>query len=75
MTSRDELVAFSRKARHDLQNPVAAVTLALELAQDEIASGGDDVEELVSRALRSAERLSEALDALPGRAADWPIED
>jgi signal transduction histidine kinase len=75
VTSRDELVAFSRKARHDLQNPVAAVTLALELAQDEIASGGDDVEELVSRALRSAERLSEALDTLPSRAADWPLED
>ena len=74
MTSRDDLVAFSRKARHDLQNPVAAVTLALELAQDEIACGGDDVEELVSRALRSAERLSAALDTLPGRAADWPLE-
>jgi signal transduction histidine kinase len=75
VTSHDELVAFARKARHDLQNPVAAVTLALELAQDEIASGGDEVEDLVSRALRSAERLSEALDALPARAADWPPAD
>ena len=75
MTSRDDLVAFSRKARHDLQNPLAAVTLALELAQDEMASGGEDVEDLVGRALRSAERLSEALDALPARAADWPLED
>ncbi len=75
MTSRDDLVSFSRRARHDLQNPVAAVTLALELAQEEIAEGGEDVADLVSRALRSAERLSEALDALPGRAADWPIED
>ena len=75
MTSRDDLVAFSRKARHDLQNPVAAVTLALELAQDELATGGEDVEDLIGRALRSAERLSEALDALPGRAADWPLED
>jgi signal transduction histidine kinase len=75
VTSRDDLVAFSRKARHDLQNPLAAVTLALELAQDEMASGGEDVEDLVGRALRSAERLSEALDALPARAADWPLED
>jgi signal transduction histidine kinase len=75
VTSRDDLVAFSRRARHDLQNPVAAVTLALELAQDEIATGGEDVEDLIGRALRSAERLSEALDTLPERAADWPIED
>jgi signal transduction histidine kinase len=75
VTSRDDLVAFARKARHDLQNPVAAVTLALELAQDEMASGADDVDELVGRALRSAERLSEALDELPGRAAEWPLED
>ncbi|WP_457207185.1 histidine kinase dimerization/phospho-acceptor domain-containing protein [Nocardioides sp. P5_C9_2] len=75
MTSRDDLVAFSRRARHDLQNPLAAVTLALELAQDEIATGGDDVEDLVGRALRSAERLSEALDTLPARAAEWPVED
>jgi signal transduction histidine kinase len=75
VTSRDDLVAFSRRARHDLQNPVAAVTLALELAQDEIATGGEDVEDLIGRALRSAERLSEALDTLPERAAEWPIED
>jgi signal transduction histidine kinase len=75
VTSRDDLVAFSRKARHDLQNPVAAVTLALELAQEEIADGGDDVEDLIGRALRSAERLSAAVDELPGRAADWPLED
>ena len=64
MTSRDELVAFSRKARHDLQNPVAAVTLALELAQDEIADAAATTSRTWSAgALRSAERLSEALDA------------
>jgi hypothetical protein len=74
VTSRDDLVAFSRRTRHDLQNPVAAVTLALELAQEEIADGGDDVADLIGRALRSAERLSEALDTLPARAAEWPVE-
>ena len=71
------LVAFSRKARHDLQNPRGRRRPSpCELAQDEIAQRRRGRRRTWSaRALRSAERLSEALDTLPGRAADWPLED
>ena len=39
MSARDELISFARHSAHDLNNTVAALSMAVELAIDVAARG------------------------------------
>ncbi|MGN6250970.1 MAG: sensor histidine kinase [Marmoricola sp.] len=63
--SNEQLAAFAGQVSHDLRNPLTAVTLALQLIGEEIeGTPGDDVEELVGRALSGAGRMQSLIDDL-----------
>lgn len=76
MSTRNELVSFARHTAHDLNNTVAALSMAVELAIDELPEGSDDdLSSLLERVQRCAAKIATTVDALPGRAEDWPLED
>ena len=75
MSARDDLVSFSVKAAHDLNNTVAALTMALEMALDEVPEGEEDLASLLERVQRSAAKLAASIDDLPASAEAWPLSD
>ena len=75
MSTRNELVSFARHTAHDLNNTVAALSMAVELAIDELPDDRDDLSSLLERVQRAAAKIATTVDALPGRAEDWPLED
>jgi signal transduction histidine kinase len=75
MSARDDLVAFARHAAHDLNNTVAALSMAVELAIDELPDDSDDLSSLLERVQRCAGKIAATVDALPGSAETWPLED
>lgn len=76
MNARGELVAFAEQATHSLNNTVAALSMAVELAIDVLPEGGDDdLASLLERVQRNAAKLAAAVDGLPAAAEDWPLAD
>ena len=75
-SARDDLVSFAGQAAHDLNNTVAALTMAVELAIDVLPDDADaDLASLLERVQRNAAKLPVTVDSLPARAQDWPIQD
>ncbi|PUA80648.1 hypothetical protein [Nocardioides currus] len=75
MSTRDELVSFARRSAHDLNNTVAALSMAVEIALDMAPEGDEDMTGLLERIHRNAVKLGETVDGLPDRAREWPLED
>ena len=76
MSSREELVSFAEHAAHTLNNTVAALSMAVELAIDILPEGGDDdLASLLERVQRNAAKLAAAVDGLPAAAEAWPLAD
>lgn len=75
MSARDELVSFARHTAHDLNNTVAALSMAVELALDELPDDSDDLSSLLERVQRCAAKIATTVDALPASAETWPLED
>lgn len=75
MSARDELVSFAEHAAHDLNNTLAALSMAVELATDELPDGSDDLSSLLERVQRSTVKLAAKIDALPASAEAWPLSD
>lgn len=73
MSSRDELVSFARQSAHDLNNTLAALSMAVELAVDVLPEGDGDLVSLMERVQRCATKLSAEVDALPASAEAWPL--
>lgn len=75
MSVRDELISFAEQAAHDLNNTVAAISMALELALDELPEADDELASLLDHARGCADRLAKSVAALPTAAADWSLDD
>ncbi|WP_310529831.1 histidine kinase dimerization/phospho-acceptor domain-containing protein [Nocardioides sp.] len=76
MSLRDELVLFAEHAAHDLNNSLAALSMAVELALDVLPDSSDaDLSDLLERVQRSTIKLAETVDALPASAEAWPLPD
>jgi signal transduction histidine kinase len=75
MSARDGLVSFARHTAHDLNNTVAALSMAVELAIDELPDDSDDLSSLLERVQRCAAKIATTVDALPATAETWPLED
>lgn len=75
MSTRDELVSFAEQAAHDLNNTVAALSMAVELALDVVPEDNDDLSSLLERVQRSTIKLGAAVDGLPATAEAWPLDD
>ena len=75
MSTRDELVTFAEKSAHELNNTVAAISMALELALDMLPEGDEDLTSLLERVQRSAAKLATEIEALPASAQSWPLDD
>jgi signal transduction histidine kinase len=75
MSTRDELVSFARHTAHELNNTVAALSMAAELAIDALPEDSDDLSSLLERVQRCAAKIATTLDALPDAAEGWPLED
>jgi signal transduction histidine kinase len=72
VSSPDELAAFARQVSHDLKNPLAAVSMSVEMAREEATSleGQSPVlTSLLDRAGRATDRLRGMIDALNAYAA------
>ena len=75
MSTRDQLVSFAEQAAHDLNNTVAALSMAVELAFDELPEGNEELSSLLDRLQRSTVKLAAKVDALPASAEAWPLDD
>lgn len=53
----ERLGAFAGQISHDLKNPLAAISMSLEMVRDEVADGDPTVDALLARASRGAERM------------------
>jgi signal transduction histidine kinase len=72
VSSPDELAAFARQVSHDLKNPLAAVSMSVEMAREEAGSLESQSPVLISlldRAGRATDRLRNMIDALNAYAA------
>ena len=72
VSSPDELAAFARQVSHDLKNPLAAVSMSVEMAREEAGSFESQSPVLISlldRAGRATDRLRNMIDALNAYAA------
>lgn len=75
--ANERLAVFAGQVSHDLKNPLAAISMSLELAQDELADAGPEgrgtVTDLVDRAYNGTQRLkgmiNDLLDYARGGAA------
>ena len=67
-TANERLAVFAGQVSHDLKNPLAAISMSLELAQDELAeidtSGLGAVGDLVDRAYNGAMRMNGMIEDL-----------
>lgn len=75
MSAREEIVSFAVQTAHDLNNTVAALTMAVELAVDVLPEDDEDLASLLERVQRSAAKLASTIHALPAAAEAWPLED
>jgi signal transduction histidine kinase len=67
-TANERLAVFAGQVSHDLKNPLAAISMSLELAQDELAEadseGLETVVDLVDRAYNGAQRMNKMIEDL-----------
>ena len=75
MSTRDELISFARHTAHELNNTVAAMSMAVELAIDILPDDNDDLESLLERVQKCAVKIATTLEDLPSAAEGWPLED
>lgn len=75
LSSRDELISFARQSAHDLNNTVAALSMAVELAIDVLPDDDEDLSSLMARVHKCAIKLAAEVDALPASAEAWPLLD
>ncbi len=62
--AQDGLAVFAGTVSHDLKNPLAAVAMSLEIAQDNIDPGDALLSSMVARAERGAQRMKDMIDDL-----------
>ncbi|CAA9387337.1 ATP-binding protein [uncultured Nocardioides sp.] len=62
--AQDGLADFAGTVSHDLKNPLAAVAMSLEIAQDNIDPADALLLSMVSRAERGAQRMKDMIDDL-----------
>ncbi len=62
--AQDGLADFAGTVSHDLKNPLAAVAMSLEIAQDNIDPGDTLLLSMVARAERGAQRMKDMIDDL-----------
>lgn len=74
MSSNSDLITFAEQAAHDLNNPLAAISMAVEMAMDEAPAGSQEVITLLERVQGSVARLASMIDDLPNAAATWTAE-
>lgn len=74
MSTSDELVSFAEQAAHDLNNTVAALSMAVELALEVLEEGNEDLSSLLDRVQRCTVKLGATIDGLPASAEAWPLE-
>jgi signal transduction histidine kinase len=75
MSTREELVAFARHTAHELNNTVAALSMAVELAIDELPEDDADLSSLLERVQRCTVKIAATVDELQVKAEGWPLED
>jgi signal transduction histidine kinase len=67
-TANERLAVFAGQVSHDLKNPLAAISMSLELSQDELAEadteGLEVVVDLVDRAYNGAQRMNKMIEDL-----------
>lgn len=59
----ERLAAFAGQVSHDLKNPLTAISMSLEMIEDEMADDGD-LALLVGRARRGADRMRAMIEGL-----------
>lgn len=74
-TSRADLVSFARHTAHDLNNTVAALAMAVELAIDLLPEGDEELSSLLERVQRNAVKLASTIDELPASAQAWELTE
>ncbi len=62
--AQDGLAVFAGTVSHDLKNPLAAVAMSLEIAQDNIEPDDALLISMVARAERGAQRMKDMIDDL-----------
>lgn len=75
MNTRDELVSFARHSAHDLNNTVAALTMAVELAIEMLPEGDEDLSSLLERVQRNAAKLASTIESMPASAEAWELTE
>ena len=73
-SSRDELISFAQQSAHDLNNTVAALSMAVELAIDVLPDDNEDLSSLMERVMKCTTKLAAEVDGLPANAEAWPLE-
>jgi PAS domain S-box-containing protein len=72
----EELTQFAYSASHDLKAPLASITGALKLCQQDIAAGNAaDADKLLSRTQRMSERLAQRIEDMLSLARADHVED
>ena len=66
LASNERLGAFAGQVSHDLKNPLAAITMSLELALDEVDDLGPDETETVVSLLERASRGADRMQSMIG---------
>jgi signal transduction histidine kinase len=62
--SNEQLAAFAGQVSHDLRNPLTAVTMSLNMMDDELDGTDEDLTFLVQRAIGGAGRMQSLIDDL-----------
>lgn len=75
MNTRDELVSFARASAHDLNNTVAALTMAVELAIEMLPEDDEELSSLLERVQRNAAKLASTIEAMPASAEAWELTE